>query len=48
MLQTISLIVFQAVSKRFYYLQKYLASDAIFSEGNTLINSFRLIIFQSR
>jgi len=48
MLQTISLIVFQAVSKRFYYLQKYLASDAVLSEGNTLINSCRFIIFQSQ
>jgi len=48
MLQTISLIVFQAVSKRFYYLQKYLASDTVFSEVNTLINSCRFIIFQNQ
>jgi len=48
MLQTISLIVFQAISKRFYYLQKYLASDTVFSEGNTLTNSCRFIIFQNQ
>jgi len=48
MLQTISLIVFQTVSKRFYYLQKYLASDTIFSEGNNLINYCQFIIFQSQ